>query len=153
MKRLKTISLVLGFLVAFSVSACGSFSKTLSDGLYVYEYLKEQKAYAIKDTEYNDETKLTIPSKYNDKPVVALSDYALSNNASVESIEIPDSITSIGDGAFLSCKSLTDINIPNSVTSFGKKVFLGCANLQTATLGSGVKSIGKSCFLNCNSLT
>lgn len=42
------------------------------------------------------------------------------------SINIPDSVTSIGNGAFSDCKSLLNINIPNGVTSIGDSVFVNC---------------------------
>ena len=42
----------------------------------------------------------------------------------VESVTIPDSVTSIGDGAFIEC-SVTSLTIPYSVTQIGKKAFSG----------------------------
>ena len=45
---------------------------------------------------------------------------------SLSSINIPDSVTSIGDWAFGICTSLTSINIPNSVTSIGRAAFYYC---------------------------
>ena len=49
---------------------------------------------------------------------------------SLISIDIPDSVTSIGDSAFSGCSSLTSIEIPNSVTSIGYRAFNGCTNLK-----------------------
>ena len=45
------------------------------------------------------------------------------------SIEIPNSVTSIGDYAFSSCTGLTSIEIPNSVTSIGSSAFYSCSGL------------------------
>ena len=36
------------------------------------------------------------------------------------------SVTSIGGSAFSDCRGLTSIEIPNSVTSIGDKAFYGC---------------------------
>ena len=46
-------------------------------------------------------------------------------------IEIPNSVTSIGDGTFQRCISLTDIEIPSSVTSIGTYAFYDCEKLTS----------------------
>lgn len=51
---------------------------------------------------------------------------AFSWRSSPTSINIPDSVTSIGKSAFSWCSSLTCINIPDSVTSIGKSAFYDC---------------------------
>ena len=48
----------------------------------------------------------------------------------------------IGDGAFEGCNSLTSIEIPNSVTSIGHYAFSQCSNIKSITIGTGVLSIG-----------
>ena len=47
------------------------------------------------------------------------------------SINIPNSITTIGDRAFYGCESLIKINIPNSVTTIEDRAFRGCENLPS----------------------
>ena len=47
--------------------------------------------------------------------------------ASLTSITIPNSVTSIGTGAFVDCTSLTSVTIPNSVTSIGHNAFEAAA--------------------------
>ncbi|MBQ1836690.1 MAG: leucine-rich repeat domain-containing protein, partial [Paludibacteraceae bacterium] len=47
------------------------------------------------------------------------------------SIEIPNSVTSIGKGAFKGCEALTSIEIPNSVTSIESEAFGGCTALTS----------------------
>ncbi|MBD5311720.1 MAG: leucine-rich repeat protein, partial [Bacteroides sp.] len=49
---------------------------------------------------------------------------------SLQSINIPSSITAIGDSAFNRCKVLQSVNIPSSVTTIGINPFSGCKNLQ-----------------------
>ena len=51
------------------------------------------------------------------------------NGELVTSLDIPDSVTSIGDYAFYNCDSLTSIVIPDSVTSIGDSAFDGCTKL------------------------
>ena len=52
---------------------------------------------------------------------------------SLESVTIPNSVTSIGEHAFNDCISLQSITIPNSVTSIGEYAFDGCYNLKKVT--------------------
>ena len=42
------------------------------------------------------------------------------------SAELPDTLTGIGPGVFLDCASLTSIAIPRSLTSIGGSAFSGC---------------------------
>ena len=65
------------------------------------------------------------------------------------SIEIPNSVTSIGNGAFLECTGLTSFTIPNSVTTIGEEAFEGCNKLHTIVLGNNIQSIGYRAFSNC----
>ena len=56
----------------------------------------------------------------------------------------------ICDGAFSSCYSLQSITIPNSVTSIGDEAFSWCKSLQSVTIQNSVTSIGDGAFSGCN---
>ena len=71
---------------------------------------------------------------------------------SLQSIVIPDSVTSIGNGAFSWCNSLQSIVIPDSVTSIGNEAFLGCESLQSIVISASITSIGNKTFSCCYSL-
>ena len=70
----------------------------------------------------------------------------------LQSVTIPDSVTSIGDGAFCDCTSLHSIAIPDSVTCIGDSAFSECYSLQSVTIPDSVTSIGDSAFSFCSSL-
>ena len=55
--------------------------------------------------------------------------------------------------AFAYCSGLTSINIPNSVTSIGRSAFSGCSGLISISIPSGVTKIEDGTFYNCTSLT
>ena len=73
--------------------------------------------------------------------------------ATLESVVVGNSVTSIGSSAFSHCCSLTSITIPEGVTSIGYEAFLWCSRLTSITLPEGVTSIGSSAFSSCSSLT
>ena len=69
------------------------------------------------------------------------------------SINIPDSVTSIGDGAFYGCSGLTSVSIPDSVTQIGGSAFYGCSGLTSINIPDSVTSIGNYAFEDCSGLT
>ncbi len=113
----------------------------ISNGtIAVYEYM-----------EFPDE--LVIPDVFNGEIVSNIDKEAFYNCASLISISIPNSVTSIGDYAFRDCTSLTSITIPDSVTSIGDNAFYRCTSLTSITIPNSVTSIGALTFYDCNSLT
>uniref|UniRef100_UPI00402983D7 leucine-rich repeat domain-containing protein n=1 Tax=Candidatus Cryptobacteroides bacterium TaxID=3085639 RepID=UPI00402983D7 len=101
---------------------------------------------------------------------------------SLQSIEIPDSVTHIDGSAFSDCDNLTSIivsknnsrykstnnciltkdgkklvlcrnhNIPDSVTEIGENAFDGCTSLQSIDIPNSVTEIKASAFSGCTSL-
>ena len=69
--------------------------------------------------------------------------------SSLQSVTIPDSVTSIGDSAFSCCSSLQSVTIPDSVTSIGGRAFGECSSLQSVTIPDSVTSIGDRAFSWC----
>ena len=72
-------------------------------------------------------------------------------NATIE-CEFCD-ITEIPDKAFSGCTFLTSIELPNSVKSIGNSAFKYCYGLTSLVIGSGVTSIGEYAFSYCYWLT
>lgn len=73
--------------------------------------------------------------------------------ASLTSVTISNSVTSIGERAFQSCSALTSINIPSDVTTIGDVAFSECSSLSSITIPTGVTIIGENTFSYCNGLT
>lgn len=71
---------------------------------------------------------------------------------SLQELEIPSSVTSLGDCAFRDCESLQELVIPSSVTSIGDSAFERCSSLRELVIPSSVMSIGSGAFSDCSSL-
>ena len=86
--------------------------------------------------------------------VTAIGDDAFCGLA-LTSIDIPDSVISIGAGAYAFCFSATgDLTIPNSVEFIGAGAFTQCTGLDgTLTIGESVKFIGDYAFRQCGGFT
>ena len=67
----------------------------------------------------------------------------------LESVTIPQSVTSIGNDAFGQCHDLQSLTIKDAATSIGHRAFLGCTSLATISLGENIKTIGYSAFNSC----
>ncbi|KAL7713470.1 hypothetical protein QTN25_008991 [Entamoeba marina] len=71
------------------------------------------------------------------------------NYSNIETITIPNNITSIGSSCFLECKSLKSIKLPNNITSLNDQCFLNCKALTSISLPSSLQSLGGDCFQYC----
>ena len=124
------------------------------------EATEEDFKYAIKDeygVKYSRDGKKLLwasPSLYKKEYVVkeeaeVICDGAFRGSRYLQSVTIPNSVTSIGDYAFSSCESLQSVTIPNSVTSIGDFAFYSCESLQRITIPNSVTSIGDDAFYFC----
>ena len=128
------------------------------------EVTKEDLENAVKDefgVSYSKDWKkmlgvstLDLEGKYSiRRGTKVIANTAFMDCYSLTSIDIPNSVISIGEDAFHSCYSLTSIIIPNSVTSIGECAFSGCDSLTNIVIPNSVTSIGEGAFSGCDSLT
>lgn len=101
------------------------------------------------------DTYVVIPSDINGVKVTKIGSSAFVKDLgknTVESVIIPEGITSIGYFAFGWSEKLKNVSIPGSVTEIGESAFKNCDNLKNVTISEGVKSIGENAFSNCDGL-
>lgn len=81
-----------------------------------------------------------------------LGDRCFCHSHYMNTIRIPDSVTSIGIGAFLEC-GLEEIHVPDSVSFLGRAAFSDCHFLRRAWLPDSVTVLEDSLFEFCNSMS
>ena len=101
--------------------------KTETEGLE-YVLMEDGSCYSVKGVGTATEKNIIIPSIYEGLPVKFISAFAF-QNSTIESVEIPDSVTTIGCEAFTRCKNLEYVYIPKSVIRIESGAFKSCNNL------------------------
>ncbi len=83
--------------------------------------------------------------------ITSIGNYAFAS-VSTESIDLPNTLISIGDGAFINCSFLNSVAVPEGVISIGDRAFENCYRLEDVTLPSTLEAIGSDAFISCQHL-
>lgn len=73
--------------------------------------------------------------------------------ASLTSVSIPDSVTSIGKNAFWCCVNLRIEALPSGITKIGDYAFRGCKSIHISETPQNVTNIGSGVFAVCNGIS
>lgn len=95
-------------------------------------------------------TSITIPSYIK---IIGLS--CFSGCTSLESVVFEENsqLTTLKQKAFINCTSLSSIELPDSVETIGNQAFYQCTSLTNITLPANLITIGDSCFRLNSALT
>ena len=165
--------LPLSAVTAFAEDTSSSTGGTASDADGIYKYAYTVDAYGNATiTEFlgpvdpaNDGPyDITIPDKLGGHPVTGLGENSFStghfdsplydiHHTKIQSVTIPESVTSIGRAAFMNCTGLTSLTIKGVATSIGPGAFSTCTSLTSLSLVGSFQTIGEHAFASCNSLT
>ena len=77
---------------------------------------------------------------------------AFLNNTNLHSIELSNSINTLGDFVFRGCSNLRSVKLSNTAPSLGKGVFYGCGSLHHMLIPANITAVGGSLFYKCTSL-
>ena len=91
---------------------------------------------------------ITIPDE-----VTSIGTYALNSCFALKSITIPDGVTSIGNYTLQNCYSLASVSIPEDTEVIASGIFQTCGSLTSITIPAGVTSIKNDAFNGCHALT
>jgi sugar lactone lactonase YvrE len=108
---------------------------------------------AIGDNAFFSFSGATISSIIIPNSVTSIGNNAFGGCINLVSLTIPNSVIFIGNSAFSNCSRLTSMTLPDSVTSIGQRLFFGCTSLTSITIPDSVTSIGNDAFYDCSGLT
>ena len=91
---------------------------------------------------------INIPKSVN---TIEMAAFQYSHVTSV-TFDTNSSLTDISDSIFAYSKLYT-INLPNSITSIGNDAFRNCGNISNIVITSNITSLGSSCFRDCANIT
>ena len=97
-----------------------------------FSYVIVNNSYARITRYSGSATSVQVPSIIGGYAVQVIGARAFQGNTVLESVELPDGLTTIYAYAFENCTSITSIHLPDSITTLGYKVFGGCSNLVSA---------------------
>lgn len=133
---------ILGALVGFSmVSECLA---TTNPEFFEYTITGEETV--VIDRYVGDDKSVVIPASIKEYCVTKVG-YEAFRGTAITSVEIPDSVTSIGEGAFFGCHNLLSIVIPDCVTSIESMAFQSCGNLRAAMFLGDAPDIETDAFI------
>ena len=168
--------LPLSAVTAFAADTSTVHEANDGEGIYRYAYKENEDGETVTITDFLgpvDSTKtsapytITVPTKLGNYKVTGLGEYSFSAIPysadhdkdstlrsfcnQIQSVTIPESVTSIGNGAFAYCSALGNVTIPQSITSIGKEAFDHCSGLKltTPSFGEKLQTIGEHAFRNC----
>ena len=93
---------------------------------------------------------ITIPEKINrsgvEFTIKKIDAYAFANNTSLQAINLPNSLETIGNNAFENCSSLSSLVLPNSIQAIGDEAFKWCSSLKYLEIPSDLENTAKKNF-------
>ncbi|MBO5378084.1 MAG: leucine-rich repeat protein, partial [Ruminiclostridium sp.] len=143
--------ILLGIAVFFTMAImCIISASAETDGDYTYTVLSDG---TVSITKYNGTaTELAIPSVIDGKTVTTIGENCFSNNASLTSIVMPDTVLYAEKGAFMWCSKLTNITLSANLKTLGNNALRGNSLITSLKLPKTLESIGVDAFSLMNGL-
>ena len=121
-----------------------------SDGVYTFEKTESETAVIVDCTVPDGD--LTVPEKVLGYPVTGIGDYVWMSSG-VQSVILPDSVTSIGAYAFAQCSGLLAVTLPRFCESIADNAFWNSPNVTIRCFyDSAADAYAKNHALSCEYL-
>ncbi len=101
---------------------------------------------------------IVIPSEIDGYTVAEIGWYCFTGETGLFSVEIPETVRSVGNYAFENCYGLNTVNFDSNSVSAGTEIigegaFTNCYGLYQLNFPAGLKIIGDKAFDNCSALS
>lgn len=173
---LVAVCMMITMLPLSAVTAFAADTSTVLTAIvdgYKYEYKVNADGATATITDFRgpvDSTKapdpytITVPTKLDGRKVTGLGESSFSGIYSsdhqkdstllsfcnqIQSVTIPESVTSIGKSAFEHCSKLDSLTIKGVATSIGAYAFASCTSLTSLSLVGNFQTIGEQAFAYC----
>ncbi|MCD8206398.1 MAG: leucine-rich repeat domain-containing protein [Bacteroidales bacterium] len=98
--------------------------------------------------------KCVVTSVTASETVTKVSGYAFANNASITEVEFKaETSFELGSYAFYNCENLETVTLPDCMTSIPAYAFYGCEKLASVSIPENITCIGDYAFYHCYLLT
>lgn len=150
------VIIILCVIVALTVMTICLVTATKKDKQrFIYELNEDGLSYSVVGIKnayrggwFAKET-IEVPQTYKGYPVTSIKQ--IKNLQKTKTVILPEGLKEIGASAFYGC-SITSINIPDTVETVGISAFENCTKLTDVTLPNGMNSISDAVFRSCFSL-
>lgn len=129
--------------IPYETSSISTATKII-DGVR-YQYDSKMKTYSVTGFASDVLENLVIQKEINGKKVTAIQDQAFEKCEKIKSVQIPDTVISIGKSAFEN-SGIMAISISESVQSIGERAFASCSGLTSISLPDKITVISERCF-------
>ena len=117
------------------------------DGVLFYKNTNNGICKLISYPQYKINTVYTIPD------FVTILDYCpFESVSSLETVNMPNTITQLKEEVFLGCDNLICVNLPITITNISNCVFNSCRKLSEIKFPASISYVGRETFRDCSSL-
>ena len=117
-----------------------------------FSYVIVNNSYARITRYSGSATSVQVPSTIGGYAVQVIGARAFQGNTVLESVELPDGLTTIYAYAFADCTNLTQINLPEGLTTIYAYAFENCTGITSIHLPDSITTLGYKVFGGCSNL-
>ena len=117
-----------------------------------FSYVIVNNSYARITRYSGSATSVQVPSAIGGYAVQVIGARAFQGNTVLESVELPDGLTTIYAYAFADCTNLTQINLSEGLTTIYAYAFENCTGITSIHLPDSITTLGYKVFGGCSNL-